>query len=129
MKRTGILLPCFLYFLLIATGVRSMDRKFQNPPDSSRQVSLNIIPRPFMVKQTGGSFHLTKETVLLLGKGTGNSEIEVFSAVLTWLHQLLFRLSKSKVKLYQPGFRLCRSAFQRGLYTAGKSKSHIYYGS
>jgi len=78
MKRTGILLSCFLYFFLIATGVRSMDRKFHNPPDSTRQVSLNIIPRPFMVKQTGGSFHISKETVLLLGKGTGNAEIEVF---------------------------------------------------
>jgi len=138
MKRTGILLSCFLYCFLIATGVRSMDRKFQNPPDSTRQGSLNIIPRPFMVKQTGGSFHISKETVLLLGNGTGNEEIEIFRRCLNLVTPInIPTRQKAKSNYISLDLDSARVSFKEGyilqvnqnhISVTGRDEAGLFYG-
>jgi hexosaminidase len=100
MRRPGLIFICSICFMLSGLGGKSMDKRLQNPPDSSRPVILNIIPRPYKAKMNRSSFHITEKTVLLLPNVADSEDLQIIRRCLDLVTPITIPVSQKAITNY-----------------------------
>lgn len=138
MKKSGFLFSCSIYFMFIALGSKGMAGNLQDPPDSGLLNSLDIIPRPFMVKGNRSTFHFTKETVLLVTDDAGNGNVQFFRKCLNLVAPFTFpakhRATSNYIRLaidsvavsYKEGYIM--QVHQNDISITGHDGAGLFYG-